>query len=116
MKEQPFITVGEPSYAVGGPGELYMTIKIDTFSSQVREMQPVIVGIAEAVSKYVEKEKAAEIFRNIEMKVAEQVYLLVEKEVARRSQEILSKLDMQAMANLAAIGFAKALGERVAKR
>lgn len=111
--DRSFVTIEEPYEKVNEPGAFYMVVRIDTFSDLMRQHEPVICGIADAVSKYVEKEKAAEIFAGIQNAVKEQVEIQVKQYVEKQCYAILSKLDIETMAKLATIGAAKEIGNRV---
>lgn len=105
-----FIKVSEAYWAFDHPGEICMSVKIDTFSSMLKSYEPIMLGIAEAVKEYVKENHADAIYKAVETEVQKYVQKAVEEHVNRKAMEIISKLDITAMVNLAAIGAAKNLG------
>jgi hypothetical protein len=112
MKNE-FITVAEPVWAADYPGTIIMSVRIDTMSSMIRHPEIIMRGIADAMQTYVEKEKAAEIYAAVEKVLHTEIERVVKAEVEKRCIEILGKMDLTGLANVAAIGAAKELGKQV---
>jgi hypothetical protein len=115
--ENEFIKVYEPALGFDDKGGqyIYMGIRIDTMSTMIRHPEIIMRGIADAMQTYVEKEKAPEIYAAIEKVLHAEIERVVKAEVEKRCVEILGKMDMQGLANIAAIGACKELGKKISE-
>lgn len=113
--DRKFVTVYEPHYKIDEPGAITMAVRIDTLSDNMNQLQPIMIGIVEGVKEYIAKEKAKEIFAGIEAAVKEQVEIAIKEYVKKECYVIASKLDVDTLAKLAAIGAAKDMGKEIVK-
>jgi hypothetical protein len=105
-----FITCSEASRSFDKPYEVVFSVKIDTFSNSLNELQPVMIGIVNAIEQYVKENQAENLYNKIMPAIEAEVQRCVKNAVEKRCLEILSKLDLDAMAKMASIGAAKKLG------
>lgn len=108
-----FVECSEAYLLAQQPNEVAFTVRIDTFSNSLKELQPVMIGIVNAVESYVKEHQAENLYNKIMPSIEDAVHKAVKDVVEKRCLEILSKLDLEAMAKLATIGAAKKLGSDV---
>lgn len=104
------ITVYDPERT--HPGEIVFMVKIDAFSTQLTQSNAIVLAVAEGVRDYVKETAARQMLELIKDTVAKQIEQEVAKFAAQHAVEIASKLDLQGMANIAAIRAAKQLGAK----
>jgi len=107
-----FITCSDIYREIASDG-IYMQVKIDSLANCFKEIQPVMLGVVEAVKDHVSQHHAETIYKNLEPHIAETVKIEVTKFLEKRILEIMSKIDLDTLAKLAAISASKQLGASV---
>lgn len=110
--DHKFVTV-ETYERIDQPGVISLGVNIDTFTRQINQLEPVVLGIADAIREYVGREKAAEIYATIQPLIIGEVEKAVKEHVQKKCFEVIGKMDIETIAKLAAIGAAKELGAKV---
>jgi uncharacterized protein with PIN domain len=111
------IEVSEFYQRADEPGVICLMIKMNTLSTDFSKVghSILIANIASAVREYVAKHKAHEIYGAIEQTAEEEIEKMVREHVRQVALELVGKLDLDAMAKLAAIEAAKTFGREVTK-
>lgn len=113
--DRKFVECGEPHYTITNPYEIHMNVKIDTFANALNQIQPIMLGIVEAVKTHVHEKHAEKIFQDLQPHIAEVIKQKVTELVEKRIIEMVSKIDLETLGKLATIGAAKELGKVVAQ-
>jgi hypothetical protein len=104
------VVVSDAYNSIDKPG-IYMNVYFDTFKAH--SIDYVVHGITEGLRDYIKENKAEEILTQMLPHIQKQIEKVVNEQIERRVVEVISKMDIQGLANLATVGAAKNLGKKI---